>query len=61
MATAAHAREAKPYAAREIAACAPENQTRHGESNCGPRPGEPGPAWREQLRLMPRKARPRAA
>lgn len=35
MATAAHARKAKPYAAREIAACTRESQVRHGESNCG--------------------------
>lgn len=39
----------------------PGSQALCGESNCGPRPGKPGSAWREQLRLMPRKARPRAA
>ncbi len=61
MATAAHAREAKPYAAREIAACAPESQVRHGASNCGSCPEKPGSARREQLRRMPRKARPYAA
>lgn len=48
-------------AAMATAAHAPKSQALCGARNCCLRPGEPGPARREQLRLMPRKARPRAA
>lgn len=43
------------------AAHAPKSQAPCGARNCCPRLGEPGSARREQLRLMPRKARLRAA
>lgn len=39
----------------------PGSQALCGARNCCLRPGKPGSAWREQLRLMPRKAKPYAA
>ena len=52
---------AERRAAMATAAHAPKSQALCGARNCCLRPGKPGSARREQLRLMPRKARPRAA